>query len=147
MTPGTLRVRTIFMRYSFMRFLEQNPQQIPFLCCFSIALLVLPVYTFADTETMAEYTTCAVYHRMTVGAMRRAGNLDALADGEREKMNRFIDLAKEAGIEEYGEELSDEIFNDEWQAITAEMTDLINRNYDNVSKLKYLYRERCNRYL
>ena len=84
---------------------------------------------------------------MTIGAMQRQGNLGALVDGEREKMNEFIALAKQAGIEEYGEELSKENFDDEWKAILTEMTDLINRNYDNVSKLRLIYRERCNHYL
>ena len=113
----------------------------------SLASLVLLQDAFAATETMADYTTCAVYQRMTIGAMRRQGNLDVLVNGEREKMNQFTELAKQAGIEEYGEELSEEIFNDEWQAILGEMTDQINHNYDNFSRLRLIYRERCNGYL
>ena len=58
-------------------------------------------------------------------------------------MNFFIERAKQLNRETYGEELGTEIFNDEWAAIQLDMTDKINRNYDNISKLRLRYKESC----
>ena len=94
-------------------------------------------------ESMTNYTICAVYHRMLAGAMRRKGNLGALVDVQIEKMNRFVELAKRSSQKEYGPELGEEIFNDEWAAIQVEMTDQINRNFDNISRLRLRYQVSC----
>ena len=93
---------------------------------------------------MTDYTTCAVYHRMMAGAMRRKGNLGALVEVQIEKMNQFVELAKKSSRQEYGLELGEEIFNEEWAAIQAEMTDQINRNYENISRLRLRYQASCN---
>ena len=113
--------------------------------CFflTFSLISLPSWTATAEELMSSYTTCAVYHRMMAGAMRRRGNLDSLFDAEIEKMNFFVERAKQLNRETYGEELGAEIFNDEWAAIQLNMTDMINRNYDNISKLRLRYKERC----
>ena len=92
---------------------------------------------------MSSYTTCGVYHRMMVGAMRSDSHLEALAEAHQKKMNYYITLANRAGREEYGDELGEELFNDEWAFVQAEMTNRINRNYVNISRLKYRYQERC----
>ena len=111
----------------------------------SLTLLVLTLpfrFAYAE-ESMASYTTCGVYHRMMVGAMRSDSHLEALAEAHQKKMNYYITLAKRAGREEYGDKLGEELFNDEWAFVQAEMTDRINRNYVNISRLKYRYQERC----
>lgn len=108
-----------------------------------VILILLPIGAPQAGESMASYTTCAVYHRMMVGAMRSSANLQVLADKHMELMNDYIALAKKASDDDYGEELGEELFNDEWAAIQAEMTDRINRNYVNISRLKYRYQERC----
>lgn len=92
---------------------------------------------------MGEYTTCAVYHRMLAGSLRRKQGLQNLADLASEKMEFFVDEAKKIAVEEYGEELGEEMFLDEWRAELAYMTDQINRNYENISRLKFRYNERC----
>ena len=108
-----------------------------------MVLIVLPIEASQAGESMASYTTCAVYHRMMVGAMRSSANLQALSDSHMEQMNDYIALAKKASYDDYGEELGEELFNDEWADIQAEMTDRINRNYVNISRLKFRYQERC----
>ncbi len=93
---------------------------------------------------MSDYTTCAVYYRMSIGAMKNRGNVQALEAEEREKMNVLIAKAKEVGIDEFGDEaFMEEMFQDEWEAVLAEMTDQINRNYANFSRIKYKYKNRC----
>lgn len=94
--------------------------------------------------TMSDYTICAVYHRMIIGSIQRKGrNLQVIEDLEREKMDSLIKTAKQLARKEYGDELAEELFLDEWRAILADMTDQINRNYENVTRLKYRYRNRC----
>ena len=120
-----------------------NLRRVTCFSCLTFFLISLPSWTATAEELMSSYTTCAVYHRMMAGAMRRKGNLDSLFDAEVEKMNFFVERAKKLNRETYGEELGDEIFNDEWAAIQLDMTDKINRNYDNVSKLRLRYKENC----
>jgi hypothetical protein len=94
--------------------------------------------------SMADYTTCAVYHRMMVGAFQRGGrDMGIMADMEREKMDLLIRNAKLQAREEYGDDLAEELFQEEWRATLADMTNQINRNYENVSRLKYRYKNRC----
>lgn len=101
-----------------------------------IMLSVSPVRALDDDAAAFEdYATCAVYFRMVVGGMRSRG-ATALASVEQEKMDRMIELAKEGAAAE-------EQFDAAWRRILADMTDIINRNYSNVSRLKYRYDERC----
>ncbi len=99
----------------------------------------------AETISMDEYTTCAVYHRMMAGSFRLKSNLAPMADLEAEKMDKFVKKAKLAAVEEYGETAAEDYFLEEWRNMLAYMTDQINRNYENVSVLKVLYRKRCDR--
>lgn len=101
----------------------------------------------AETESvsMDDYTTCAVYYRMMAGSFRLKGNLQLMADLETEKMDDLIKGAKLAAAEEYGEELAEEYFLEEWRDVLAYMTDQINRNYENASVLKARYKKRCDR--
>jgi hypothetical protein len=92
---------------------------------------------------MEDYTTCAVYHRMLASAFKRDRDLQIMAELEIEKMNYFIDRAKAAGTEEYGQELAEQLFQDEWNAVLIDMTDQINRSYENVVRLKVRYKTRC----
>lgn len=94
---------------------------------------------------MSEYVTCAVYFRMVVGSMspRYGRDLGALADIEKEKMTRAIELGRERAVAEFGSDLATEMFDSEWRAVLADMTDQINRNYENVSNLKVRYDRRC----
>lgn len=89
----------------------------------------------AGAATFEDYATCAVYFRMVVGGMRSRG-ASALASIEQEKMDRMIEMAK-------GKAAAGEDFNAAWRRILADMTDTINRNYQNVSRLKYRYDDRC----
>lgn len=99
----------------------------------------------ATAYPMYEYVTCAVYFRMIVGSMsgRQRSGLGPLVDVEKEKMNRAMALGRTKARAEYGEEMAAEMFDTEWRAILADMTDQINRNYDNVNRLKYRYDNRC----
>ena len=120
------------------------PRQIALcLYCLILALTTLPFWSLIAEESMTRYTICAVYHRMMVGAMRQKGNLGALADVHMERMNLFLEQAKRSSHEEYGEELGEEIFSDEWAAIQSDMTDQINRNYNNISRLRLRYQVPC----
>jgi hypothetical protein len=92
---------------------------------------------------MEDYTTCAVYHRMLASAFKRDRDLQIMAELEMEKMNSFINRAKMTGIEEYGQDLVEQLFQDDWNAILSDMTDQINRSYQNVLRLKVRYKTRC----
>jgi len=99
----------------------------------------------ADDPSMDQYVTCAVYYRMLVGSFssRYGRGLDAMADINREKMDKAIKLGKAAAVHEHGQALADEKFNAAWADVLAVMTDEINRNYDNISRIKYKYRNGC----
>lgn len=100
-------------------------------------------YAEMSPATMGDYTTCAVYHRMIAGGFQRSGrDMQEMANLEHEKMELMVEKAKELAREESLEE-AEEIFLDEWQFVLADMTDQINRNYENVLRLKYRYRSRC----
>jgi len=109
----------------------------------SFIILLLAFQVRAEQPSMSDYTTCAVYHRMLASSFKRERNLQILAELEMEKMDTLISRAKAAGIEEYGEELVEELFQDEWNAALSDMTDQINRSYKNVPRLKYRYKDRC----
>ena len=127
----------------FMYALTMNLRIIARLRCLAFIIVACPTEILKAEESMSGYTTCAVYHRMMAGAMRRNGNLSSLADLEVDKMGLFVRRAKRLSVEMYGEELGEEIFNEEWAAIQLDMTDMINRNYDNISRLRVRYKESC----
>ena len=108
-----------------------------------LIILVASFQARAEPASMEDYTTCAVYHRMLASAFKRDRDLQIMAELEIEKMNSFINRAKTAGTEEYGQDLVEQLFQDEWNAVLADMTDQINRSYQNVSRLKVRYKSRC----
>ena len=63
----------------------------------SLTLLVLTLPFRLPLKVHGSYTTCGVYHRMMVGAMRSDSHLEALAEAHQKKMNYYITLAKRAG--------------------------------------------------
>jgi len=113
-----------------------------------LLLTVSTAFGESKPATAKDYTTCAVYHRMVVGSfMQRDGNMQIMVDLEREKMDALIAKAKSAGIKEHGEDAAEDIFLKAWRSTLADMTDRINRNYENISQLKYTYKERCDELL
>ncbi len=117
--------------------------------CVQVALVLFTggvVTAYAEDgnpASMDELSTCAVYHRMLAAALRRDRDLPEMARLEQEKMDHFVARAKTAAGEEYGEELAEEMFLDAWRANIEYMTDQINRNYENVRRLKSRYGNRC----
>jgi hypothetical protein len=109
--------------------------------CFLV--LLLSFQARAESASMEDYTTCAVYHRMLASAFKRNSDLQIMAELEIEKMNSFINRAKTAGTEEYGQDLVEQLFQDDWNAVLSDMTDQINRSYQNVRRLKPRYKTRC----
>lgn len=111
---------------------------------FLTAALALPHHAAAESASMHQYVTCAVYYRMLVGAFNSRGqDLDLMAEMSRERLEVAMKLAREVGAAEYGEEMAEEIFLEQWQDTLAGMTDEINRNYNNISRIKYKYKDRC----
>jgi hypothetical protein len=109
--------------------------------CFLV--LLLSFQARAESASMEDYTTCAVYHRMLASAFKRNSDLQIMAELEIEKMNSFINRAKTVGTEEYGQDLVEQLFHDDWNAVLSDMTDQINRSYQNVRRLKSRYKTRC----
>jgi len=70
-----------------------------------------------------------------------------MADLESEKMDDFIKLAKAAGLQEFGPEEVEAAFLESWRFDLNRMEEKINRNYKNVSRLTYLYKNKCRTYL
>ena len=79
-----------------------------------------------------------------------------LAGLESEKMNEHIRLAKVAGRVEFGgteavdTEIDTEVeavFSESWKYNLNQMENKINRNYENVSRLTYIYKNRCRKLL
>lgn len=99
----------------------------------------------AGEYEMYDYVTCAVYFRMIVGSMsaRNGSDLGTLVEIEREKMNKAMALGRASANEEYGAAMADEMFDSQWRDVLADMTDQINRNYQNIHRLKYRYEDRC----
>ncbi len=108
-----------------------------------LIILLVSFQAQAEPASMEDYTTCAVYHRMLASAFKRDRDLQIMAELEIEKMNSFIASAKTAGTEEYGQDLVEQLFQDEWNAALSYLTDQINRSYQNVSRLKPRYKTRC----
>ncbi len=99
-------------------------------------------------KSMEAYVTCAVYHRMMAGSFRRVRQMPEMANIESEKMDEYIRLAKAAGEVEYGAEEggdaeAEAAFLDAWNYDLKRMENKINRNYENVSRLTYIYKNKC----
>lgn len=105
----------------------------------------IPAAAEGESPSMDEYVVCAVYYRMLVASFsaRYGRGLETMAEINREKMQKAIDLGKAAAVNEYGEARANEKFNAAWAEVLGEMTDEINRNYDNVARIKYKYRDAC----
>jgi len=104
--------------------------------------------TVPDADiSMDSYVTCAVYHRMMAGSFRRVRQMPEMADIELEKMNDFLELAKAAGKIEFGESGMEAAFLESWKFDLHRMENKINQNYENVSRLTYIYKNKCRRYL
>ena len=99
----------------------------------------------APAPGMTDYVTCAVYYRMVVGSMspRHGRDLGPLADIARDKMSTAIELARSSAAGEFGKEHAEEKFQSAWRATLNDMTDQINRNYDNITLLRSRYGNRC----
>lgn len=110
-----------------------------------LALLLAFPGTATQAADMADYTVCSVYHRMISGQLSQQENLSAVADAEKEKMYKMTDLAKSAANKEQGEEFGPDAFLDEWRYHLAEMEKIIRKDYANIYRLKYRYREYCNK--
>jgi phage pi2 protein 07 len=110
--------------------------------------LLLALLTFSNTSIqaadMADYTICAVYHRILTGQLKQQENMSAVAETERAKMLLMTNLAKLAANEEQGEEFGPEVFLEEWRYHLAEMELRIGKDYGNIYRLKHRYREYCN---
>lgn len=110
-------------------------------------LLVLLAFSSTPNQAaeMADYTVCAVYHRMITGQLNQQENMSAVAETERAKMLLMTDLAKSAANKEQGEEFGPEVFLEEWRYHLAEMELRIGKDYGNIYRLKHRYREYCNK--
>jgi len=123
------------------------------------ALTCQPIYGESVNnvdKSMEAYVTCAVYHRMMAGSFTRVRQMPELAGLESEKMNEHIRLAKVAGRVEFGgteavdTEIDTEVeavFSESWKYNLNQMENKINRNYENVSRLTYIYKNRCRKLL
>ena len=123
------------------------------------ALTCQPIYGESVNnvdKSMEAYVTCAVYHRMMAGSFTRVRQMPELAGLESEKMNEHIRLAKVAGRVEFGgteavdTEIDTEVeavFLESWKDNLNQMENKINRNYENVSRLTYIYKNRCRKLL
>ena len=90
------------------------------------------------------------------GSFTRVRQMPELAGLESEKMNEHIRLAKVAGRVEFGgteavdTEIDTEVeavFSESWKYNLNQMENKINRNYENVSRLTYIYKNRCRKLL
>lgn len=123
------------------------------------ALTCQPIYGESVNnvdKSMEAYVTCAVYHRMMAGSFTRVRQMPELAGLESEKMNEHIRLSKVAGRVEFGgaeavdTEIDTEVeavFLESWKYNLNQMENKINRNYENVSRLTYIYKNRCRKLL
>lgn len=109
-----------------------------------LLLLLMPLAIGApESKTMHTYITCAVYHRMVAGAFQRRGaGLQSMMDLETEKMESWTKKARQLAHVQYGGE-AEAMFLEQWRSSFADMMDQINRNYENISRLKYRYGDRC----
>ena len=97
----------------------------------------------AETRSLEAYTTCAVYHRMLAGAYRRERQAPELADLESERMQDFIDDAKNAGLQTLSAAATEHKFLQAWLHDLQLMESQINGNYKNIARLRINYGTRC----
>ena len=113
----------------------------------ALALVSQAPFVLAEQQKapgMSEYVTCAVYFRMIAGSIQsHAGPDSVLADLAKGKMSTLADAARASAAKEFGTEHAEDKFDAAWRATLKDMTDQINRNYDNVTHLRYRYGDRC----
>ena len=97
----------------------------------------------AETRSLEAYATCAVYHRMLAGAYRRERQAPELADLETERMQDFIDDAKNAGLQTLSAAEMEQKFLQAWRHDLQIMESQINGNYKNIARLRINYGTRC----
>ena len=98
-------------------------------------------FASAAQPTYNNHLTCAVYHRMLIGALKSKG-MDQLTLADREQMQVQIELAKLAGNAE-SEAFSEAQFKEDWAERLNVMTEQINSNYQNLYSLKARYKDQC----
>ena len=110
-----------------------------------LALALASTSVFAETESnsMAQYTTCAVYHRMLAGAYRQDSQTPDLVDIEIEKMNAFIASAKNVGKQTFSVEAVEQVFLQAWRKDTQLMESQTIRYYNNIARLRIKLKQRC----
>ena len=86
-----------------------------------------------------KHLTCAVYYRMVAGSFKRQGN-GILAAPALDQMNLMITRTKALGAA-LGHTEAD--YLSDWSDTLGVMTDQMNRNYDNIRRLKTRYQNRC----
>jgi hypothetical protein len=100
-------------------------------------------------RTMSEHVTCGVLFRILVGGMQHqdrtsSADLQVITNWYKERAFEEIAAAKRAAVAEFGDEaFGIEMFDDEWQAIYADMMNQMGRNYRNLSRLRYRYGDSC----
>ena len=98
-------------------------------------------FALAAQPDYNDHLTCAVYHRMLIGALKSKG-MDQLTLADREQMQVQIELAKLAGNAEF-EAFTETQFNGDWAEKFNLMTRQINSNYQNLYSLKARYKDQC----
>ncbi len=105
------------------------------------SLYLIAALASAAQSNYNNHLTCAVYHRMLIGALNSKG-LDELTVSEREKMQDQIELANRAGVSESAA-FNQSQFNEDWAEKFSLMTAQINSNYQNLYRLKNRYQNSC----
>lgn len=118
--------------------------------CLALVLLGwLPILHAGNKQikpvtAMRAHTTCAVYFRMIAGSIEaNAGDDSALAYLPKGKMSALADAARSDAVKAYGSEHAEARFDVAWRSILADMTDQINRNYRNITRLRVRYEDGC----
>ena len=103
----------------------------------------------SEPRSMSEHVTCGVLFRILAGGSQHqdrtsAADMQAMTNWYKERAFEEIAAGKRAAVEEFGdEEFGTEMFDDEWQAVYADMMNQMARNYRNLSRLRYRYGDRC----
>ena len=102
------------------------PRRHAFLTAVLLAIIGTPVKA-------ADALTCAVYYRMQVGSLK-SRDLEVMTATPEAKMQQLMTVARRQ---------FDSDFNTAWAAKQAEMTDIINRNYENFTLLRAEHHGDC----
>ena len=105
------------------------------------SIYLITGFVLAAQPGYNDHLTCAVYHRMLIGALNSKG-LEQLTLSDKEQMQDQIELAKLAGNNEF-EAYTQTQFNEDWAEKLSVMTKQINSNYQNLYLLKARYRDHC----